>query len=417
MKIKFRKRHLFLVLAFSSAIIAAMNSGVDSIAGDLMNNYWVLSISCFILGFIVSLLFSCLLSIPIKGKSIGSQTFDPSFNRIRLITKQEIAYHALAGLGNSIMTIGYFALFYDPNLGRSPAAILPFAQVVILYLVVAESITEKDTPTLVEIQSALIVTFGAILGSISLSGTISVRALAIVFLIINPGSMLFSFYQRKLKMIKIKDKPNDSINIRLWNVVFALIFTSIITLCWSLYDGTNYLFGGLTASINYFGWLFIMATGTFFSFVFYIRALGIGKASIAQAVKSTVIIFSIPVTIVLSYYGYVDPFTTDPTLLIIKAIGMILMILGIISFTVTLAKSYVFIKVKPGYSIEDTMQKLWKIKGVNRVCAVAGPYDFVVKIHTRTFVKGYERIIRKIAELPSIKEYKMQSVLKEWENI
>ena len=75
------------------------------------------------------------------------------------------------------------------------------------------------------------------------------------------------------------------------------------------------------------------------------------------------------------------------------------------------------IKMKPGYPIEKTMQKLWDIKGVNRVTAVAGDYDFIVKIRTRTLVKGYERILRKIESIEGIKQFRWQSVLKEWEDI
>ena len=93
------------------------------------------------------------------------------------------------------------------------------------------------------------------------------------------------------------------------------------------------------------------------------------------------------------------------------------MLLGIISFALTLTKAYVFIKMKSGYQIEETMQKLWDIQGVNRVCAVTGDYDFIIKIRTRTLVKGYERILRKIETIEAIKEYKWQSVLKEWEDI
>jgi DNA-binding Lrp family transcriptional regulator len=63
------------------------------------------------------------------------------------------------------------------------------------------------------------------------------------------------------------------------------------------------------------------------------------------------------------------------------------------------------------------MQKLWDIGGVTRVTAVAGTYDFIIKIRTRTLVKGYERIIRKIEGIEAIEEYKWQSVLKEWEDI
>jgi len=54
---------------------------------------------------------------------------------------------------------------------------------------------------------------------------------------------------------------------------------------------------------------------------------------------------------------------------------------------------------------------------VTRVTVTAGYYDFIVKIRTRTLVKGYEKIIRKLEEIEAIKEYKWESVLKEWENI
>ncbi len=417
MKIKIRKRYLFFVLTFGSAIIFAFNAGIDAIAGDLIDNYWILSVSCFILALIVSFSCSAFFSIPLKGKSIGSILFDPSFKRIRIIKKKEVLYHILAGFGNAILTIGYFALFYDKALGSSPAVILPFSQIVIIYLLIAESITEKDTPTLVEIQSSVIVTFGAILGSVSLTGTISVSALVIVFLVINPGSMLFSFYQRKLKIMKINEKPNDAINIRLWNVIFSLFFTLLLTFIFDLYNNTSNIIGGLIASVQFFGWMLIMAIGTFFSIVLYIRGLGIGKASIAQAVKSSAIIFSIPITIVLSSFGLADPFPTDPVLLLIKIIGMIILMLGISTFALTLTKAYIFIKMNPGYPIEDTIKRLWSIKGVNRVTVLAGSYDFIIKIHTRTLIKGYERILRKVQEIPGIKKYLWQSVLKEWEDI
>lgn len=412
MKIKIRKRYLFFVLAFSSAIIAAIVAGIDTIAVKNINDSWAVSLSCFILAFMVSILCGLVLSIPFKGKSLGEKTIDPTFKRLRLIKKKELKYHLLAGFGNAIMTAGYFAMF--PLLGNDASLVLPFSQVAILYLVITESITEKDTPTLVEIQSAIIVTFGAILGSISLTGAVSIETLLIVFLVINPGTVLFSIYQRKLKLMKINERPNDAINIRVWNVVFALLFTSVIVLFYDIIFGGNHFINGLIVSIEQFKWMALIAFGTFFAFVFYIRALGIGKASVTQAVKASSIIFSIPVTIAL--FG-ASSFLSDPTMMIIRSMGIVLMMLGITSFALTLTKAYIFIKMNPGYPIEGTMKRLWNIKGVNRVNAVAGQYDFIVKIHTRTLVKGYERILRKIQEIPGVQKYHWQSVLKEWEDL
>jgi len=411
---KIRKKYLFYALAFTSSIIAALLSGIDVILENYLKNPWVLGLSIFYFGVLMSFIFSLILSIPYKGKSLGARTIDPTFSRIRLLRKEELKYHLLAGAGNAILTVGYFALLI---IIKDPSVVLPFSQLVILYLITIESVTEKNTPTLVEVQSSIIVTFGAILGSISLSGTISLEALAIVFLIINPSWVLLSINQRKLKMMKVDKKPNDAINIRLWNVTFACLFTAIFALTFDYYNGTNNFINAIYASINQFGWLILVGIGTFFSFVFYIRALGIGKASVTQAVKSSVIIFTIPVSIALAYFGFIDPITADPILILIKVMGIILMILGIVSFALTLIKAYIFIKMKPGYPIEETMQKLWGIHGVNRVTAVAGEYDFIIKVRTRTLVKGYERILQKIESIEGIKEYKWQSVLKEWEDI
>ena len=411
---KIRKKYLFYVLAFSSSIITALLSGIDVILEEYLKNPFVLGLSIFYFGLLYAVLFSLIFSINYKDRSIGQRTIDPAFNKIRLPKKEELKYHILSGAGNAIFTFGYFWLLI---MIRDPSLVLPFSQVVILYLVIIESITEKNTPTLVEIQSSIIVTLGAILGSISLSGVLNLESLAIVFLVINPGWVLQSIYQRKLKIMKINNRSNDSLNIRLWNVAFACLFTLILVIIYDYYNGSSNFVDSLHAFTNQFGWLSLVGIGTFFGYIFYIRALGIGKASITQAVKSSVIIFTIPVSITLAYFGYIDPISTDPALIIIRFSGIVLMLLGIISFALTLTKAYIFIRMKPGYPIEELMQKLWDIKGVNRVTAVAGDYDFIVKIRTRTLVKGYERILRKIESIEGIKQFKWQSVLKEWENI
>jgi DNA-binding Lrp family transcriptional regulator len=410
-----RKRYLFYILAFASAIIAAGVSALDSAVTALyIPNPWALGYACFLVGTLVSLCLLMFLSIPIKGKSFGARFFDPSFKRLRLIRKEELKYHILAGLGNASLTIGYFALL---SLLGDPSVVLPFSQIVILYLIIFESITEKNLPTLIEIQSSLIVTFGAILGSISLTGEINILSLVIVFLIINPSWVVFSIYQRKLKLIKIDDIPNDSLNIRFWNVVFACIITSTFIPFVDIFLGTHHLQEAITASLTYFPLIALIMFITFFEFVFYIRALGIGKASVTQAVRASTVLFAIPFSIILSITNIIPPLSTSPTFILMKIIGTTLVIFGIVSFALSLVKAYIYITVKPGYSIEETMQKLWNIRGVTRVTAIAGKYDYIVKIRTRTLVTGYERIIRKINEIDAIKKYRWESVLKEWEKI
>jgi hypothetical protein len=79
MKITIRKRYLFFVLVFSSAIITAIFSGVDAVTQLYIPNPWVLGLVCFIFGILISLFFSLILSIPFKGKSLGSRTITPYY--------------------------------------------------------------------------------------------------------------------------------------------------------------------------------------------------------------------------------------------------------------------------------------------------------------------------------------------------
>lgn len=412
---RFRKKYLFYFLAFSSAIITAGVSALDSsIASLFISNPWAFGFSCFIVGVLITFVIVLILSIKIRTRNLGSIMIDPSFKSIRFVRREELKYHLFAAFGNSVLTIGYLALL---SMLGDPSVVLPFSQIVILYLIIIESLTEKNVPTLTEIQSSLIVTFGAILGSVSLTGNLSLESMLIVFFVINPAWVIFSIYSKKLKMLKIDEHQNDSLNIRLWNVVFSCIITALLILLVDLIIDTNHFLEGIIASIEQFKWLALTMFITFFGYVFYIRSLGIGKASVTQSVRASTVLFAIPFSFLLSYLNIIPPFSADPVLIIIKIIGTTLVILGILSFAFSLVKAYVFISVKPGYPVEETMKKLWNISGVTRVTACAGKYDFIVKIRIRTLIKGYEKIILKLNEIEAIDKYRWESVLKEWENI
>ena len=408
------KKYLLYALVITSSFIAAAVTALDSyISRNYIKNAWAFGFSIFFVGFFATLLLSIILSITYKRKSLGSRFIDPSFKRLRLIKKKELKYHLLAGFMNATNTIGYcilISLVYDPSV------LLSFSQIVIIYLFLIESFTEKNVPTLAEVQSSVIVTFGAILASISLQGVIDLQSLAIVFIIINPTWAFFSIYQRKLKMIRINGKLNDSINIRFWNVLFSFLFISVIILFWDILFGSNYLIQGIYASIDFFPWIFITMGTTFFAYVLFIRSLGLGSASVNNAIRSSTIIFALPFSLLLASYG-LAPFSADPVMLLIKVIGMILIVLGIVSFALTVVKAYIFITIKPGYTKKNVLHKLWDIPGISHVSATAGKYDFIVKVSTRTLVKGYEKIIKRIDEIEEIKTYKWNSVLKDWENI
>ena len=410
MKIRIRKKYLFYVLLILSSVIAAITTSIDGIISYFyISNPWVFGVSVFLVGVFITLLLSLLLSIPIgNNKSIGS-VIDPSFRRIRFVKKEELKYHMMAGIGNTVSTLGYL---YVVSAFIDPSAVLPFFQVVIIYLLIVESLSEKDAPTLAETESSIIVTFGAIMASISLSGEVNAMALLVIFLVMNPGWVLLAIYQRKLKLMRIGDTHNDSINIRLWNVIFTAIFTAVFVFIYN----KDYFFEAIRASYKFYPWLSLTMGVTFFAYVLYIRALGLGKASISQAVKASTIIFAIPLSLLLSHYMNFS-FSASPTLLIIKFMGIILVFLGVMTFALTEVRAYVFINAQGDKSIKKLMDDIWHIRGIVAVSALAGKHDLIAKVRIRTLGKGYERIVRRIEGIEGIEEFMWQSILKEWEEI
>jgi len=73
-----------------------------------------------------------------------------------------MSYVAIASVFNTFSAVIYFAAaaVFDPTI------MLPLMQFVIIYLVLTESIIDRDSPSLVEVQSLLMVALGAFLATI-----------------------------------------------------------------------------------------------------------------------------------------------------------------------------------------------------------------------------------------------------------
>ena len=91
--------------------------------------------------------------------------------------------------------------------------------------------------------------------------------------------------------------------------------------------------------------------------------------------------------------------------------------MGVISYALTEVKSYIFIKLQPGFPIREVQQAIWEIKGITNVSVVGGSYDIIAKARIRTLGKGYENIIRALEDVRGIKNFEWQSILKEWEEL
>lgn len=416
-----RRRDLFFALVLISSFIGAVVAAIDSsIIKDFSKVYsaekipWLFSFSSFFIGLLITFILCLVFSLPIQGRSIGSRFLDPSFQRLRLLHKSELVYHALAGFGNAATTLGYFAVL---SLLVAPSMILPFKQIVILYLLIAESIAEKNTPTLIEVQSCIVVMFGAILSSISFSGDFNGETMIIMFLVVNPGLVFLFISQRKLMLLKIDKKPNDSINIRFWNLFFSFVFISLFLVIMDLFTGTTYIFEGLESSLTFFWQVALSMTVVLFSALAYIRSLRIGKTSVAQAIRSSTILFSVPISFVLSLFISI-PFPDSPTIWLIRSIGFILVIIGIITFALSEIKAFIFIKIDPKVGVNSILDAVGKIKGVESISVVfAERYDIIAYVRIRTLLKGYTQIIQRLETIHGIKKSKLVSILKEYENV
>ena len=107
-----RKKYLFYVLAITSSFIAAAVTGIDSYVGSLpvfKYDPWAFAFALFFIGTIITLLITLVLSIKIKGESLGARILDPSFKRIRIVHKNEMKYHFIAGLVNAINPGSFYA--------------------------------------------------------------------------------------------------------------------------------------------------------------------------------------------------------------------------------------------------------------------------------------------------------------------
>lgn len=409
MRLRIRKKYLFYVLVVASAMLGAVTASLDGVISHFyVTDSWVFGVSAMLVGTVVTVAIAGVLSLPWGKRSLGAR-IDPSFRRLRLVRRHELGYHLVAGAGNAVTTLGYF---YVVSVFLDPSTVLPFFQIVILYLLLVESLSEKDAPTLAEVESSVIVTFGAIMASMSLTGSFNLEALLIVFLAVNPGWVVLAVFQRKLKRLWVDERPNDAVNVRTWNVVFTTVFMVAVALVYR----QDILGEAFQAIVDSYGWLAATMTVTFFSYILYIRALGIGKASITQAVKASTILFSIPLSLLLSgVLGF--SFSATPMLLAFKLMGIVLVILGVSSFALTEVKAYVFVNARSGHRMSELLDEVWRIRGVDSVSVLAGRYDLVAKIRIRTLGKGYERIIRRLEAIPAVEAFNWQSILKEWEEI
>ena len=390
---------VFYTLAIGSGVMRTASVVFDIVSINTINvNPLVYGFLAQWVSFLVSVVLVATLSIRItrqgRRQSIGYD-LDPDFDRLRILPKRPMIYLAIAGFFAGISTLSYYILAGSAD----ASSMLPYGQLVIIYLLVGDLLAEKDTPTIVEIQSIVSILFGVLLIGSTPSG-FDIGALIIVLGPMNISSAFVTYYQRKTKRYEIKPGLRvDSLNMRIWSL---LVLNSVMSLLMVPMLPAD----SLQMMIDYFVPLFWMMVGsgaaTFLSLIMYVRALGKGSMSIVNSLSAVSVVLGVPVTLVGNLFipggfGVID---TQPFMWILTILGIILVMLGILALQASEVRSIVVIKVKPQTS--DLLPQLFDIKGVEKVAALAGPLDYLLTIKSRTLAKTNSMVLKKIQKIPGI---------------
>ena len=402
---------IFYTLALGSGVMRTFSVSFDIVALNTVNiDYLAYGFLAQWTSFVVTLLVLLFLSIrrTIHGKkrSLG-YSLDPDFGRLRLLPKKPMIYILIAGVFAGISVLCYYLLA-----GSSDAStVLPYGQLVIIYLLIGDLLAEKDTPTIIEVQSIVSILFGVLLVGATPSGFDAVTLL-IVLVPLNVSSALVTYYQRLTKRYELSPGLHvDSLNMRIWTLLILNIVMSLLALPFMSVSSWQ------SMSMQFMSLLGYMVGGSitaFFSIVMYVRALGRGKMAVVNSLSSISVVLGIPVTLIGNFlfpgaFGVID---ADAFLWSLKIFGIILVMIGVVALEASDVRSLVLIHVKP--LTGDLLPKLFEIKGVESAAALAGPHDYMLKIRSRNLTKTRSLILKKIQKIEGIRDVETLVVMKEY---
>ncbi|TFF95968.1 Lrp/AsnC family transcriptional regulator [Candidatus Thorarchaeota archaeon] len=399
---------IFYTLAIGSGVMRAFSVAFDVFGLN------VLAIDPLVYGFLsqwvsFAVTLSIVLILSIRHVSAGRKRslgyhLDPDFDRLKLLPRKPMVYIALAGFFAGISTLAYYLLIG----GSDAATVLPYGQLVIIYLLIGDLVGEKDTPTIVEVQSIMSILFGVLLIGAE-PGGFDLVSLLIVLLPLNLSSAFVTYFQRKTK--RHETRPGlrvDSLNMRLWSLLILNSAMSIL----SLPMLTNDWVGVMVSSIAPLSMMMIgSSVATFLSIVLYIQALGKGSMSVVNSLSAVSVVFGIPVTLIAGFMG-VAVVTGDVFLWTLKVLGVILVVVGVVALQSSEVRSMVLIKVKP--LTGDLLPDLFAIKGVEKASALAGTHDYVLTIKSRNLAKTRTKILRRIHMVEGIADVETLVVIRDY---
>jgi DNA-binding Lrp family transcriptional regulator len=161
----------------------------------------------------------------------------------------------------------------------------------------------------------------------------------------------------------------------------------------------------------------IMVAGSltiFAAMVMYAQALGRGSMAVVNSLSAVSVVFALPITLIGNMIapGAFGSVTGDLFIWVLRAFGLILVVIGVIALEAADVRSYVFISVESNTG--DILPALFDIKGVQSAAAVAGKHDYILRIKSRSLVKTRSKVLKKIQQIQNIKEIETLVVIRDY---
>ncbi len=402
---------IFYTLAIGSGVLRALSVVFDIVAINTIDiDPLVYGILAQWVSLLVTVLFVGIVSIrrTVDGRkqSLG-YNLDPDFDRLRILPKKPMLYLVVSGFFAAISTLSYYILT-----GASDAsAVLPYGQLVIIYLLMGDLLAEKDTPTIIEVQSVVSILFGVLLIGAT-PGGFDIPSLLLVLGPMNISSAFVTYYQRKTKRYEIRPGLKvDSLNMRVWSLLVLNSVMSLLVLPLIPADSLQVMIDNFVPLL----WMMVGSSFTIFlALVMYARALGRGSMSVVNSLSAISVVLGVPITLIGNAllpgaFGIIE---TDPFVWTLTILGIVLVMIGIVALQAADVHSLVLIKVKP--LVGDILPELFDIKGVEKVAALAGTQDYILTIKSRNLAKTRTMILNRIQKIPGIDDIETLVVIKEF---
>ena len=198
---------------------------------------------------------------------------------------------------------------------------------------------------------------------------------------------------------------------RIWTLLFLNLTMSAFAL--PFLDSSEWQI----MSETFWPLLVIMVSSSLTSFltlVMYTRALGRGSMSVVNSLSAISVVLGIPIALVGNFLlpGAFGELATEIFVWIVKGFGIILVIIGVIALQAADVRALVLIKVKS--QTGDILPVLFNIKGVEKASAIAGDYDYLICVKSRSLGKTRSNILNKLNAIPEIKYHETMVVLQDF---